>query len=130
MDAVRESGNERVTVKDLRKWQQRLGLMDWHITLHRNVPKENMATDDSLACCTYQEVLKNARIQVKSVTDANNDGHGVYGRKPDELQSVLHELLELKFCLIRKDDDSTDDRIMHQIIDDIARALAEAERSK
>ena len=116
---------EMVTKKTLRKWQKRLGLQDWHITLETRVKEENMRSKDCWGCTEYAVSLKEARIQIHDPIDAKPD----FGRGCDELETFVHEMIEIKFSLIRPNDDGITDKYIHQMIDDLARAFVDAERS-
>lgn len=48
-----------------------------------------------------------------------------YGKPFDFEKTLVHELLHLKFSFWCQNEDDVGDRAMHQIIDDIARALTE-----
>jgi len=116
---------EPVTVKTLRKWQKRLGLMDWKIVLRTNVHPNNMALKDSSGTSEWVECNKQAVIQILG------DEH--YGDRIvpfDQEKTLVHELLHLKFTFIETHgENDTQDRIAHQLIDDLARALVDAERN-
>ena len=125
MDAVRESGNERVTIKDMRKWQKRLGLMDWRIRLYTNVNATDMSDHGFQGEAGWDEASKTAKIKILNPAQ--------YGSRVvpfDEEETLVHELLHLKFALLDNSGNALQDRIVHQLIDDLARALIEADRAK
>lgn len=114
-----------LTNKDLRKWQKRLGLMDWRIFLRVDVHPQDMALKDAAGTSDWREVGKTAVIQIL--------GERYYGNRVvpfDPEKTLVHELLHLKFSLLTESENDLRDRLVHQIIDDLARALVDAERSK
>lgn len=44
-----------------------------------------------------------------------------------KLKTLVHELLHLKFSFWCQNEDDVGDRVMHQMIDDLARALTEGD---
>lgn len=108
------------------EWQTRLGLTDWRIILYDCVPAEEMPEENVSGHVEFQEVNKTARI---NIMDPDEYGERVI---PFDYERVLvHELLHLKLCLIAETfgEDETRERVAHQIIDDLARALVDAKRS-
>lgn len=113
----------------LKEWKQRLGLRDWAIVLRINCKQEDMELEDVNAETIWTTSIKSATIKVISKE--------VYGERilPFDFEKTLvHELLHLKFGLIDQDVNSYEGKVayeaMHQLIDDIARALVMAKRGK
>ena len=115
-----------MTSAKLEEWQERLGLTDWRIRLHDCVPAAEMLEENVAGFTEFQEVNKTARIQILDPDD--------YGERviPFEYERILvHELLHLKLCLIAETfgQDIMQERIAHQLIDDLARAFVDAKQT-
>ena len=107
----------------LKKWQHRLRLDDWTIKLCDNCKPDEMSIENVDGCVDWRECNKTARIEI---LDESYYGDRVVPY--DHTRILLHELLHLKFCLLSSNSDDLRSRVVHQIIDDIAKALAETER--
>lgn len=110
--------NEDNAQKFLEEWQHKLRLDDWSIELVLNCTKD-MVTENCNASVYYCESLKIAKIHVLAseyIIDSDKVPFNIY-------KTILHELLHVKCSLL---DDVTDiqSRILHQIIDDIAKGIA------
>ena len=110
----------------LREWTKRLGLTDWRIKLNDAMRPQDMMDENAAGCTEWQEVNKTARIEI-----INPEYYGVRVIPFDYERILVHELLHLKLCLIAETngEDSMRERVAHQIIDDLARALVDAKRS-
>ena len=109
----------------LKEWQHRLGLDDWYIVLKDNCSPNDMVLKDCTGETEWQEVTKCAVIRIISKKD--------YGDRIiafDKEKTLVHELLHCKFCLLGASGNDLQDRIQHQLIDDMARALVDAKRNK
>lgn len=107
----------------LKEWQTRLGLGDWTIKLTANARR---LPDDS--CCGYSdwsETGKCAHIYL-----LHPDEYGDRIVPYDEEKTLVHELLHLKFSLLDNQKDDLQNRVLHQLIDDISKALVEAKREQ
>lgn len=113
-------------IKLLDEWSERLGLSDWHIVLLTNCKPEDMPLQDADGCVSYTETVKAAKIQIINPETRTN------ALRPfDFKETLVHELLHLKLCLLEEGDDWNKKlqlRILHQIIDDLSRALVKAKR--
>ena len=115
-------------LKLLRYWTNLLGLQDWRIVLETDVKPENMELSNADGCISYEEVVKAAKIQI---IDKNL-------REPslqpfDFEETLVHELLHIKFCLLergKKWEKKLQLRLLHQYVDDLARALVSAKHYK
>lgn len=70
------------------------------------------------------ETVKTARIEIMDPA--------YYGERIvpfDWEKTLVHELLHLKTCLVSSNVPELQERVMHQLIDDLARALVSAKRS-
>ena len=121
-------------LKLLDEWSIRLGLKDWYIVLEADVKPEDMKADDADGFVVFEETTKSARIQIID-PKAREEDEGIFSasRPFDFEETLVHELLHLKLCLLERGDDwetKLQLRILHQIIDDLSRALVDAKRSK
>lgn len=108
----------------LNEWQARLGLQDWRIKLRSKCKPEDMEIENVAGCTSWSESIKTARIEI---IDKKYYGDRVV---PFDWEKTLaHELLHLKLCLVSDSVDKLQERVMHQMIDDLARAFVSAKRS-
>lgn len=108
--------------KLLDKWQKRLGLQNWRIKLVTRLTPDEMTLAGVAGCTDWTEAIKTARIEILNPC--------FYGERivPFDFEKTLvHELLHLKFSFWCQGEDSVEDRLMHQIIDDLARAFVDKE---
>ena len=105
------------------EWQNRLGLQEWRIKLVTNCKPEDMALENCAGCTDWTESNKTARIEI---VDPKYYGERI---TPFDFEKTLvHELLHLKTCLLSSHVDDLQERYMHQMIDDLARAFVSAKR--
>lgn len=112
--------------KLLREWQNRLGLQDWYIILKTDCRPENMAMKDVEGCTTWTESTKSAWIDI---LDEQFFPEHAAARPYDFERTLVHELLHCKLSVLSDNEESVQYRIVHQLIDDLARALVDAKRS-
>lgn len=106
----------------LEKWQKKLCLQEWRIKLVTRLRPEEMSVSNAAGCTDWSESIKTARIEIINPA--------YYGDRivPFNFEKTLvHELLHLKFSFWCQDEYSVADRLMHQMIDDLARALTEGD---
>ena len=104
----------------LRYWQDKLGLHDWRIKLNVKCKPEDMTLENVAGCTEWSEPIKTARIEI---IDPKFYGERIVPFNFEK--TLIHELLHLKFSFWCQQTDEIEDRLMHQIIDDLARAFAE-----
>ena len=107
----------------LSEWKRRLGLQDWRIKLLPKCKPDEMEMENVAGCTEWSEGVKTARIEIIDP--------GYYGNRIvpfDWEKTLVHELLHLKLALISDQVDALQERYMHQIIDDLARAYVDAKR--
>ena len=112
------------------EWIKRLELSAWRIKLVTNVHPSEMSGSGLMGCVEYCEVNRSARIEIMD--------EKYYGDRImpfDEEYILVHELLHLKFCFLTScvdgfDDQNVVDRMTHQLLDDMAKALVDAKRSE
>lgn len=85
-------------------------------------PGRNDGVRNAAGCTEWSEAIKTARIEIINPA--------CYGNRivPFNFEKTLvHELLHLKFSFWCQNEDDVGDRVMHQMIDDLARALTEGD---
>lgn len=107
----------------LEEWGMRLGLSDWVIKLEDNCEPDEMEAEDCVGCASYTEVNKCAKIQI---LDPKFYGNRL--RPFDYEKTLVHELLHIKMGFIGDGVSDLQERVVHQIIDDLARAFVDAKR--
>lgn len=111
--------------KLLKEWKNRLYLNDWDIVLKTDCSPNEMCLKDVSGETEWEEVNKCAIIRIISKKD--------YGDRIlpfDEEKILVHELLHLKFCFLGESGNDLQDRVAHQILNDLAKSLLDAKRSK
>lgn len=111
-------------VRLLSEWKKRLGLHDWAIVLEANCYPTEMKLPQTLGCTSWEESTKSAVIQT-----VDPEKIGDLTRPFDFEEVLVHELLHLKMSLLSsRDEEDLNDRVLHQIIDDLARAMVDAKK--
>ena len=105
----------------LNEWKRRLGLQDWRIKLLPKCKPEDMEIENCAGCTEWCESIKTARIEI-----IDPDYYGDRIVPFDWEKTLVHELLHIKLCLVSDGVDKLQERVMHQIIDDLARAFVDA----
>lgn len=116
-------GALKTNMKLLAEWKERLGLHDWVITLVDNCFPGDMCLANKAGDTAWSEENKTARIEIMDPQ--------YYGDRitPFDFERILvHELLHLKLSLVSSDVGNLQERYMHQIIEDLAKALVQAKR--
>lgn len=106
---------------NLKEWQDRLGLSDWRIKLYEECSPNDMVSMNVAGETEWTESNKTAAIRIISKKDY---GNRIVPFNPEK--TLVHELLHLKFCLIGESGNDLQDRVVHQLVDDMARALIDA----
>ena len=104
----------------LEKWKRKLCLQEWRIKLLTHLHPEEMMVRNTAGCTEWSEAIKTARIEI-----INPACYGDRIVPFDFEKTLVHELLHLKFSFWCQNEDDVGDRVMHQMIDDLARALTE-----
>ena len=100
-------------------------MQDWSIILQVDCAPGEMVEPDSSGCVSWQESTKSAYIQILD--------EAYYGERAvpfDFEKTLVHELMHLKMCMTYNESGTLKERIVHQILDDISKALVEAKRLK
>ncbi len=110
----------------LQEWQKRLGLQDWRILFYDKVKPDDMDEKNADGFTTYYEELKTAKIQIIDPQYRSNDIYLF-----DYEETLVHELLHCKLALLdeQRDEETLKSRVVHQLVDDLAKALVDAKRS-
>ena len=104
-------------------WVTQLGLQDWTIKLYDCCDPEDMDDPTAVGCVTYNEVGKQAKIEIMDPD--------LYGNRIvpfDYEKTLVHELLHLKTTFLTNVEDSMQERVGHQLIDDLAKTLVAVRR--
>lgn len=109
----------------LNEWKVRLGLHDWRIKLNPKCTSAEMGDEEDCGCTTFEESTKTARIDI---LDPQYYGERIVPFDFEE--TLVHELLHLKLSIVSIGVPDAQERYMHQIIDDLARAFVDAKRSE
>ena len=103
-----------------KKWKHRLGLDDWRIDFMPNCNPNQFSDRNSSGETEYNESIKCAVIKI---IDEKYD-YVCPAYAPLNIETIIiHELLHLKFCFLDDSDNEIQNRIVHQLIDDLARAI-------
>ena len=102
----------------LNYWQKTLGLQDWHIEIRPNTIPCDMQLSDVAGESVWTESNKEALIRI-----LREDCYGDCIAPFKFEKTLIHELLHLKFCLLGESGNDLQDRYVHQLIDDLARAF-------
>lgn len=106
-------------------WIECLQLKDWTIELTTDV-YEMPNGDKDCGQVQYSEAGKAAHIYIM-----HPDLYGDRVVPFDPEKTLVHELLHIKMCLLDcREDDNLQSRVLHQLIDDLAKALVKARREK
>ena len=106
----------------LEKWKRKLCLQEWRIKLLTHLHPEEMTVRNSAGCTEWSEAIKTARIEIINPACC---GDRIVPFNFEE--TLVHELLHLKFSFWCQNEDDIGDKVMHQMIDDLARALTEGD---
>ena len=110
--------------KLLKYWQSALRLNDWTVALNYKCSPCDMLLKDVEGETEYTESIKTACIRI---IDKKYYGERIV---PFDFEKVLvHELLHLKFSLLSDGENELQNRIVHQIIEDMAKTLTEVYRA-
>ena len=114
-----------MSVALLEEWKERLRMQDWTIVLEDCCDPAHMTTDDPdiVGHTEWEEASRTAKVQIISPD--------LYGKRVtpfDYEQILVHELMHLKTSLITDNGNALQDRITHQLVEDLACALVDAKR--
>jgi len=118
------------------EWVHRLGLQEWDITVISDCTmsdiKKILGTDEAATgACEWCTLLKTAKVAILAEDEyPKMDDSVQWMAKYDYEQTLVHELLHIKFSLLQ---DNIEDGFIHdwfhqQCIEDMAKALVSAKR--
>ena len=108
--------------KLLKYWQKKLQLNDWNITLIDNCPSILFKTQGD-GESEFDPIIKWGVIRIVSEKE-----YGDSLPRLNKEQVLLHELLHIKFGLLWETQNDTQNIILHQLIDDMAKTLYEVHK--
>ena len=108
----------------LTKWKDRLCLGDWEIKLIADCVPDELLSADATGEVEYTFVNRSAIIRI-----IKPEVYGERLRPFDFEKTLVHELLHLRFAVIDTADEVRD-RVQHQLMEDLARAMVYANREK
>ena len=111
----------------LNEWKEILGLKDWYIILNAHCIPSDLELEDAAGEVQYEETTKSAEIHII------DEKYTKACVRPFDFEEVLvHELLHLKLSLLAEGVDwdvSIQLRLLHQIIDDLAKSFVAVKRN-
>ena len=105
------------------EWQSILDLDDWTIKLNEDVSPNDMQMQGVSGECIWDEIHKAATINI-----INQKDYGDRILPFDKEKTLVHELLHIKFCMIDNSGNELFDKMLHQLIEDIAKSLIRTKR--
>lgn len=105
------------------KWKNMLHLEDWDIKFQWSVRADELP-EDVCGSATYVFERKMAIVKMISEVDYTNELFPY-----DYEQTLVHELLHLKFAAIDDSENALQNKLVHQLIDDMAKWLVNASRN-
>ena len=111
--------------KLLKLWQSILGLTDWVIELRDNCNPEDFILQNVHGECEYNEIQKCAIIRL---LDEKHYGKQMLSYNKEK--TLLHELLHIKLSFLQNSGNEMQERIVHQLIDDLAKSFVKAKQLK
>ena len=109
----------------LEKWVSILGMRDWTITLKCGVLPDEMRQGGVDGEADWTECRKSAVIRL---LDERCYGERIMPYIPERV--LIHELLHLKMSLLGESGNDLQDRVVHQLIDELAGALYRASHAE
>lgn len=104
-----------------RKWVKILLLNDWCIVFKWKVRKDQMTDPNCLGVTSYNHTSKEAIIEMLDEDDHLNTMFDYNYEK-----TLIHELLHLKFSNIDDTGDAMQEKMIHQLIDDLSKSFIAA----
>lgn len=108
----------------LKEWRERLVLNDWFINLSYACDPSDMALENCAGECEWETTNKCASVRIK---------HEKYLETPEYYnfeRTLIHELLHIKFGIVWNNVDGAARDLLHQTIEELARALYDAKEKK
>ena len=105
------------------EWKSILDLDDWTIKLNEDVSPNDMHLQGVAGECIWDEIHKAATINI-----INEKDYGDRILPFNKEKTLVHELLHIKFCMIDNSGNELFDKMLHQLIEDMAKALIRTKR--
>lgn len=118
---------EKAAHELLEKWIGVLQLREWDIRFHWRVDPKRMTLSDCAGCTSYNEVSRQAVIEIADEALYECDMNGF---EFDYEQILVHELMHLKLSLLDDAKDPVQNRAVHILCDSLARSLVKAKRGE
>ena len=109
----------------LQKWVSILKLSDWDIRFKWRCDPKRMAIPDSAGCTSYNDVCRQAVIEI---ADFNLYQPDMKGFEPDYERVLVHELMHLKMSILDTGESEIQNKAVHILVDSLALALVNADR--
>jgi len=106
-----------------KEWQQILGLDDW-IIVWKKSRKEELELSACQGEVKYQLATKQAIVKIMDEVDWDNPDF-----TQDQEVVIVHELLHLKFGLLDKVKGEIFELIIHQYVEELAKAFLKVKRT-
>lgn len=128
---------KKTTKKDnrgdlLKEWQTRLAMLDWRIDLNVDCEQEDCMIGTTECAGTTEYVVSNKQAIINIVKEETYNKKNSY--KFDFEEILVHELLHCKFSLIQFNERTFEEavtyNVIHQYVDDLAKALVAAKRNQ
>ncbi len=121
-----ESMTQEKAEKLLDEWIDRLCLQDWEIHLAWKCKPEEIPMDSEVGgLAEFREAEKEATIYILDEKESKCEPF-----KFDFERNLVHELLHLKTSIVTEQEpNSWQHRMMHQLVDDLAKAFVKTKRS-
>lgn len=107
------------------KWVAVLGLGNWEIVFRWRVRGVDMSIGDSVGCTEYE--LSGLKAIVSMIAEED------YPRSEFEYdyeRTLVHELMHLKLAPLDDSGDGVHDKVVHMLVEELARALVGAKRGE
>lgn len=111
--------------KLLKYWKHKLELDDWHIILEDDSPICNFTLKECQGETEWEATRKSAVIRIM-----RKDEYGKRVLPFIKEQTLIHELLHLKFALLWDNNTELQNDLLHQQIESLATALYEIKNKK
>ena len=105
-------------------WVKVLRLTDWTIKLIDNCSPDDLSTPRARGECEWEEVC---RVAVIRIIDEKYYGEQIVPF--DYEKTLVHELMHIKFHLLDENENELQNRVVHQLVEDMAVALVQAKRT-
>jgi hypothetical protein len=114
---------EDIVEKLVNSWKSVLGISDWFVVVKDNCCASEFNSQDCAGECEWDIVHKCAVIRL-----LREEEYGDRIIPYDKEKILVHELLHIKFAIIDNSGNGVVDNIIHQIIEDMAKALVHIKR--